>query len=663
MTLVPHHGRQAVAAIFASDADTVELAPEAIHEATARTFAPIIRGFLVPVFIFYLFISVAHVVLRAPADGALLFSLSASTAAVAFFFRKSLRLKDVSFFRLELIGAIVLMLIYLNTCAVLYVDFHPANLLYFLLLMMLASTVGISIRVVAGVSAITLATMLALAYALGRETFFYYSFVSIAGAFSAVGLAILMRGAILKAVRSRLLAEQLRERAERQADFDALSGLPNRRSYFANLEQMIAAPGASVYVGIIDLDGFKPVNDLYGHAVGDDLLVEVAARIRNTCPPAYLVARLGGDEFALGIDRPLSHDSLTHLGAALCEALRRPFTISGISIAISGSIGFAHFPTNGTTAREIYERADHALYCAKRATRGDVVIFTDRHEAEMTDYGLIEQTLRNADLVKELYLDFQPQFDILAQRTSGFEALARWASPTLGTVDPGQFIAAAERTGMIERVTGILLQKALAAAVTWPSDISLSFNLSPVDLVSPRSIANVTRIVRESGISPERLTFEITETMVMSDFECARESLVALANMGCRIALDDFGSGYSSFAYIHRFPLHRIKADRCFVTQLADDSASGFGVLLAIAELCANLGLECLAEGVETEEEMRLVRQAGVRFVQGYLYGRPMNAAAAAVHAAARHDQTALSAPAEHEPGARQTVADAGYGR
>lgn len=644
MTHMPHDGRPPAAAIIASDAETVELSPEAIRDATARTFAPIIRGFLVPVIIFYLLISIPHVALRAPGDAALLFSLSASTAVVTFFLRKTMRLKDVSFVQLELIGSVVLMLIYLNTCAVLYVDFHPANLIYFLLLMMLASTVGISIRVVAGVSTITLATLLALAYALGRETFFYYSFVGLAGAFSAIGLAILMRGAILKAVRSRLLAEGLRERAERQADFDALSGLPNRRSYFANLEQMMAAPGASVYVGIIDLDGFKPVNDLYGHAVGDDLLVEVAARIRNACPPAYLVARLGGDEFALAIDRSLAHDTLTHLGAAICEALRRPFTISGISIAISGSIGFAHFPSNGTTAREIYERADHALYCAKRATRGDVMIFTDRHEAEMNDYGLIEQTLRNADLLKELYLDFQPQFDILTQRTSGFEALARWASPTLGTVNPGLFIAAAERTGMIERITGILLQKAIAAAVTWPDKISLSFNLSPVDLVSPRSIANVTRIVRESGIAPERLTFEITETMVMSDFECARASLVTLADMGCRIALDDFGSGYSSFAYIHRFPLHRLKTDRCFVTQLADDSASGFGILLAIAELCANLGLECLAEGVETEEQMRSVQQAGVRFVQGYLYGRPMSAAAAAAHAAAQQDPTALSA-------------------
>ena len=644
MTLMSHDSRLPVAAIAASDTETVELSPHVIRDATARAFAPIIRGFLVPVFIFYVVIGIPHLALRAPADAALLFSLSATTAAVAFFLRKSLRVKEVSFQRLEVIGSVVLMLIYANTCALLYVDFHPTNLIYFLLLMMLASTVGISIRVVAGVSAVTLVTMLGLAFVMGREPFFYYSFVSLAGAFSAIGLAILMRGAILKAVRSRLLAERLRERAERQADFDALSGLPNRRSYFANLEQMMAVPDASVYVGIIDLDGFKPVNDLYGHAVGDDLLIEVAARIRNACPPAYLVARLGGDEFALAIDRPMSQDSLTRLGSAICEALRRPFSISGISIAISGSIGFAHYPSNGETAREIYERADHALYCAKRATRGDVVIFTERHEAEMNDYGLIEQTLRNADLVKELYLDFQPQFDILKQRTSGFEALGRWASPTLGTVSPGLFIAAAERTGMIERVTGILLQKALAAAVTWPAGISLSFNLSPLDLVSPRSIANVMRIVRESGIAPERLTFEITETMVMNDFECARESLVALADMGCHIALDDFGSGYSSFAYIHRFPLHRLKTDRCFVTQLADGSSTGFGILLAIAELCANLGLECLAEGVETEEEMRAVRQAGVRFVQGYLYGRPMNAAAAAAHAQAQEDGAALSA-------------------
>ncbi len=632
MTLMPHARRPSAAAIPGSDADIAELPPESIRDGMARAFGPIIRGFLVPVFVFYVIIGIPHLMLRSPADAALLFSLSAGTAAVAFFFRRSLRLKDVSFSRLELIGSVVLMLIYLNTCALLYIDFHPANLIYFLLLMMLASAVGISIRLVAGVSFITLATMLALAYALGSEAFFYYSFVSLAGAFSAIGLAILMRGAVLKAVRSRLLAERLRERAERQADFDALTGLPNRRNFFATLEQLIGGnpvPGAGVQVGIIDLDGFKPVNDLYGHAVGDDLLVEVGRRIRRACPPDYLVARLGGDEFALAVNRPFSEDGLVFLGSSICEAVRRPFVISGISISISASVGFARHPQNGRTVREIYERADHALYQAKRSTRGDVMIFSARHEAEMNDLGRIEQTLRGSDLVREFSVVFQPQFDLMQQRISGFEALARWDSPALGKVSPTLFIAAAERTGLMERITGILLEKALAAALTWPDNVSLSFNLSALDLVSSRSIDNICRIVRASSIDPQRLTFEITETAVMTDFERARDSLVVLAGMGCRIALDDFGSGYSSFGYIHRFPLHRIKTDRCFVTRLAEDDAVGHNILKAIADLSANLGLECLSEGVETEEELRTVQSAGIRYIQGYLFGKPMSTAEA----------------------------------
>ena len=632
MALTPSR-RRPQQTVSCSECEAAALSSGALRDEMARVYQPIIRSFLVPVFFFYLFIGIPHLLLRAPVDAALLFSLSASTAAIALYLRRSLRLEEAGFARLEWIGAGVLMLIYLNTCAVLYVDFHPSNLIYFLLLMMLASTVGISNRVVAGVSVITLATMLALAYLLGPDPFFYFSFVSLAGAFCAIGLAVLMRGAITKAVCSRLLAERLRERAERQADFDALTGLPNRRNFFATLEEVIGhdatAPG-DLQVGIVDLDGFKPVNDLYGHAVGDDLLIEVGRRLRQACPPDYLVARLGGDEFALAICRPLTQDGLIRLGSAICETLRRPFVVSGITISVSASVGFARYPAKGQTMRELYERADHALYRAKRQTRGDVVIFSERHEAEMNDLGRIEQALRTCDLVKELSLAFQPQFDLMRQRISGFEALARWESPALGKVSPNLLIAAAERTGMMERLTGVLLDKALAAAATWPNEVSLSFNLSVVDLVSSRSIGNIARIIDDSGVDPERLVFEITETAVMTDFERARDSLGVLAARGCRIALDDFGSGYSSFAYIHRFPLHRIKTDRCFLTRLTEDDAVGHTLLRAIADLSANLGLECVAEGVETQDELRTVQSAGIRYVQGYLFGKPMSASEAA---------------------------------
>jgi predicted signal transduction protein with EAL and GGDEF domain len=202
----------------------------------------------------------------------------------------------------------------------------------------------------------------------------------------------------------------------------------------------------------------------------------------------------------------------------------------------------------------------------------------------------------------------------------------------LGIVGPQHFIPAAERSGLIEQLTAVILYKALAAAAAWPAHLRLSVNLSALDLMSPRSITDICRIVGESGFDPERLTFEITETAIMSDIQKAKASLEVLSNLGCRIALDDFGSGYSSFAYIHRLPLNRIKMDRNFVTRLSEEEKVSRDIIRAIADLCANLGVECLAEGVETEAELMAVRQAGVRYVQGYYFGRPKSAADALLY-------------------------------
>lgn len=615
-------------------AELRDVSSGALRQAMARAFQPIIRGFMLPVSLFYLVVIIPNFMLSAFDRALRLSALSAMTAVIALGLYWVLRRRAVGFRGLELMGATALLLIYANCVNVLLIDFQPLNLIYVLLLCLLAGSVAITNRLIIGMAVLTLATVLGSAYVMGEAVLLRFSFLTIAAGFATIGMAVLVRGAIFGSVRDRLVADRLRERAEHQADYDALTGLPNRRHFFAAVEELVSDESRRKHgarVGIVDLDGFKPVNDLYGHAVGDDLLVEVARRIRNSCPPDCLVARLGGDEFALLVSRPLAEDGLIALGETICEALRQPFLIADIGISISGSIGFARCPESGQTVRQLYERADHALYHAKRLTRGDVVVFSAAHEAEMSDIGRIEQTLRSADLPRELFVAFQPQVDVPAgRRTVSFEALARWDSPVLGKVNPGLFIAAAERTGLIERVTSILLEKSLSAAVTWPETISLSFNLSTLDLVSARSIGNICRIVRDSGIEPGRLTFEITETAVMTDFERARDSLKVLAGMGCRIALDDFGSGYSSFAYIHRFPLHRIKTDRSFVTRLAEDDVVGHKILRAIADLCANLGLDCLAEGVETEEELRILQAAGIRYFQGYLFGRPMSAADAA---------------------------------
>ncbi len=255
------------------------------------------------------------------------------------------------------------------------------------------------------------------------------------------------------------------------------------------------------YVGIIDLDGFKPVNDLYGHAIGDALLVEVGQRLRHVLAREHIVARLGGDEFSVIVSRAVGSTDVLSLGQAAIEALRRPFKVGEIDISISASGGFARFPDNGSSIAEIYERADHALYSAKSHSRGEVVIFGARHEAELDNAGRVEQTLRLSDLNKELFIVFQPQIDALTGHTAGFEALARWNSSRLGPVPPHIFITAAERCGMIETVTDILVRKTLQAmAVLPPSCASPSISPRGTWSASAPSSGSV-RSLRTAGSS------------------------------------------------------------------------------------------------------------------------------------------------------------------
>ncbi len=597
------------------------------HRGVAEAFTPIMRGFLLPAIVYYTLISVAHFFSETGTEQIILTGMSIATVMLALFLLRSLR-RDLSHGKLELISLSMHLAMYVNIVTYLSIHFEAHKLVYFVLLILVISTSAVSARVIIAGSVISLATMIWLAQKAGPDILLQYAFIGLAGTFAALGMAWLMRTAILKAVAARTMADDLRRKAEVLADFDTLTGLPSRRSFFIALDRALTkaiVAKSGFHMGIIDLDGFKPVNDLYGHVTGDRLLTEVAERLRAAMPDDCFIARLGGDEFALIVpDAPLRGEVLA-LGERLCMGMRDPFILDSLCITISASAGFAHCPAHGDTASQLYERADHALYSAKRAARGDVVVFSSSHEAEMKDVGRIDQTLRNCDFSKEMSLAYQPQIDINTGRTIGFEALARWNSPTLGSVSPSAFIPAAERSGLIERMTAVLLHKALSTATTWPQEVKLSFNLSAVDLVSPRSIGTITHIVRESGIAPSRVIFEITETAVMTDFDRARESLELLAGMGCLIALDDFGSGYSNFGYINRFPLHKLKTDRNFVLRLREDDGVGGNILRAIADLSANLGIECLAEGVESDFDLEAVRAAGIYQVQGYYFGRPMD--------------------------------------
>jgi diguanylate cyclase (GGDEF)-like protein len=432
-------------------------------------------------------------------------------------------------------------------------------------------------------------------------------------------------------IEAQIRTQALSDENFRLANLDTLSDLPNRRAFFAELENRVkaaAASGSSLALGVIDLDGFKPINDLYGHPFGDRLLTEVSRRLAQLCQEdGNYIARLGGDEFALIVPDIQGDDRLLSIGEKLCDALRAPFELSEASVHIAGSIGFAVYPGLAKTPAELFEHADYALYDGKHGDRrGQPTLFTAQHIAAIYRDARIEQALKMADLDAELELVFQPIVDVASTRTVAFEALARWTSPTLGKVSSGQFIPVAERAGFINRLTRPLLTKALAAARSWPTDIRLSFNLSAYDLSSSESMLAIIRIIEESGFDPSRLDLEVTETAFGHDFDQVRKATKMLQYLGCGISLDDFGTGYSSLSRLHALPLTKIKIDRSFVIGLHRNQI-GAKIVKSLLALSRDMGLDCIVEGVETEEEMAALRKLGGTMVQGYFYSPPVSGA------------------------------------
>jgi diguanylate cyclase (GGDEF)-like protein len=414
----------------------------------------------------------------------------------------------------------------------------------------------------------------------------------------------------------------------RLANLDSLTGLPNRRRFFAELDQAIALhrdTGACVTVGIVDLDGFKPVNDLYGHALGDRVLVEVGRRLAALASPTSVLARLGGDEFAYILHGERSEEEILACGRLICDALSAPYVLGDLIVQLSATVGFATAAALGAGSESLLECADYALYDAKHTAPGTPQLFSSALQTRLRHDSLVEQGLRHPDLPDQLSLNYQPIFDAQAGRPIGFEALARWTSPTLGKVPPDVFIRAAERTGLITQLTQTLLARALAEAKAWPADLRLSFNLSMQDIASPQAIGRIIDLVQQSGLAPTRIDFEITETAVMRDFEQSCAALAQLRALGARIALDDFGSGYSSLSYVHRLPLDKIKIDRGFIAELEAQDTSR-NILRSMLDLCRNLKLECVVEGAETAGQVAILTQLGCRYLQGYFISRPIQA-------------------------------------
>ncbi|WP_024507894.1 PAS-domain containing protein [Bradyrhizobium sp. ARR65] len=416
-------------------------------------------------------------------------------------------------------------------------------------------------------------------------------------------------------------------RVAHMAQHDPLTDLSNRvlfREKMSGGLAEIAARGGKMAVLCLDLDNFKTVNDRLGHAIGDQLLRWVAARIKECVGENDTVARLGGDEFAV-LQRGPQPQSAEQLARRLVEVIGRPPPLENHVIHTGVSVGIAIAPDDGLDPDELMKCADLALYQAKAQGRGAYELFRPEMEAQARARHILENDLRCALEAGEFHLAFQPQIRLGTGELTGFEALLRWNSAARGLVSPAEFIPIAEETGLIVPLGEWVLRTACATAAGWPDNIKIAVNLSPVQFRARGLVAMVTSALAAAGLDPKRLELEVTETALLQDDEATVAVLHQLRKLGIRVSLDDFGVGYSSLGYLRKFPFDTIKIDRSFVGSLGESHESG-AIVRTIASLGANLGVETTAEGVETAEQLELVRQAGCTAVQGFYFSKPCSA-------------------------------------
>ncbi|MFC0406692.1 bifunctional diguanylate cyclase/phosphodiesterase [Roseomonas elaeocarpi] len=430
------------------------------------------------------------------------------------------------------------------------------------------------------------------------------------------------------AVAVRDLTE--RRRAEAQirylAHHDGLTGLPNRILLADRSRQVLelaSREGNGVAILCLDLDRFKAVNDIMGHDGGDQLLIQVAERLRAVLRASDTVARLGGDEFVIvqgGLDNP---EGAAALAERVAATLSEPFELDGQVFEVGTSIGIALFPTDGKTVPRLLRNADTALYRAKREGGDLYRFFEPAMDQRLMERRAMERDLRAAIERNELYLVYQPQFDTMTGELVGQEALLRWCHPERGIVPPADFVPLAEESGFILPLGLWALERACTEAASWPVPCRVAVNLSPAQFRQPDLIAVITAILERSGLPPQRLKMEVTEGLLISDTERALTLLHALKEKGIFLSLDDFGTGYSSLSYLRRFPFDELKIDQSFVGGLGRDLGSA-AIIEAVLALSRSLGLSVVAEGVETEEQMRMLRDWKCPRVQGFLLGRPV---------------------------------------
>jgi diguanylate cyclase (GGDEF)-like protein/PAS domain S-box-containing protein len=428
--------------------------------------------------------------------------------------------------------------------------------------------------------------------------------------------------------------EDVTERREAEArithlaHYDPLTDLPNRALFHQRLalELTRIAAGEQLAVLYIDIDEFKSVNDTLGHLIGDELLKSVASSLSGCIQGDDFVARLGGDEFAVVATAVKSEADIIGLATRIFDAIRMPYECLGHQVTTDASIGVALAPQHGTDLSQILKNADMAMYAAKSAGRRTYRFFEPDMDAQVKARRLLEMDLRQAMSQGALEVYYQPCVDLQDNKITGCEALLRWRHPERGMVSPAEFIPIAEETGLINQIGEWVLTTACAEATTWPADIKIAVNVSPIQFKSGTLALKIVAALAASGLAASRLELEITEAVLIRDDDAALAILHQLRAIGVRIALDDFGTGYSSLSYLQRFPFDKIKIDRCFVTDIEEAEGSS-SIVQAVVNIAAARNMTTTAEGVETAQQQHLLRLLGCSEMQGYLFSKPKPAA------------------------------------
>ncbi|KJF65829.1 MULTISPECIES: putative bifunctional diguanylate cyclase/phosphodiesterase [Rhizobium] len=411
---------------------------------------------------------------------------------------------------------------------------------------------------------------------------------------------------------------------------DPLTGLGNRyrlRDKIRMLASERSSDPAPFTVGIANIDGFKPINDLFGVQAGDEILCQVAHRLKACVPDGAIVTRHDGDEFAFVLPLVFERTGAERIGNMIKDVLSAPYDLGDRNVRLSSSFGFAIYPFAGDDFDDLLKSAETALYRSKRRGRGQITVYSREIAQEMKRATQLEQALRNAIITDVIDVHFQPIVRLEEAKVIGFEALARWNDPDLGFVSPAVFVPLAEERGFIDALSEALLRKAAEAALFWPRELFLSFNLSSAQLMDPGTADNILSILSRVGLDPHRLELEITETAVMTSADTAQRIISELQGAGVRISLDDFGTGQSSLGRLRDFTFDKVKIDRAFVSRISSDRPSEH-IIKAIVAMCEGLDLEVVAEGIEERAEEEKLRALGCAMGQGYFYGRPVDAAA-----------------------------------